>query len=243
MEPIRLCVWSGPRNISTALMYSFAQRNDTVVYDEPLYAHYLVNSPARDYHPGAGETIATMENDGDKVVKDLILGEQPKPVAFFKMMTHFLCNLDQAFLRNTVNVLLTRNPRDMLPSYAKEVKSPTMTDVGYAMHIELLERLREWGQDPPILDSTETLKNPRSVLNKLCQRIGLPFDEAMLSWNPGPRPEDGCWAKYWYHSVHKSTGFQPYAPKTEAFPEYLEPLYRDTLPYYETLANQAICAD
>ena len=109
---VRICLWSGPRNISTALMYSFAQRDDTVVYDEPLYAHYLSKTPAREYHPGAEEVIATMENDGEKVVHELILGDQPKPVAFFKHMTHHLINLDLAFLSETVNVLLTRGCAD-----------------------------------------------------------------------------------------------------------------------------------
>ena len=242
-EPIRLCVWSGPRNISTALMYSFAQRADTTVYDEPLYAHYLVNSAAKDYHPGADQIIATMENDGEKIVADTILGPQPTRVAFFKQMTHHLVNLDQSFMAQTVNVMLTRHPRDMLPSYAEQVSKPTLRDVGYKMHLDLVEYLRSWGQEPAVLDCEATLRNPRGVLRELCERIGIPFEEAMLGWPAAARPEDGSWADYWYAGVHRSTGFQPYEPKTEPFPEHLKPLFDECMPYYVALAKQAITAD
>ena len=224
-------------------MYSFAQRSDTIVYDEPLYAHYLVNSPARSYHPGADEIIATMENDGERVVRDVILGSQPRPVAFFKQMTHHLVELDWSFMAHTVNVLLTRHPRDMLPSYAEQVSAPTLDDVGYKKHLEVLEYLQTLGQDPLVLESAATLRNPRGVLEKLCLRLGLDFDEAMLSWPEGPRKEDGVWARYWYRSVHRSTGFQPYRPKTDPFPEPLKPLLEECLPYYEVLAERAIRAD
>ena len=240
---MRVCVWSGPRNISTALMYSFAQRADTTVYDEPLYAHYLVNSPARSYHPGADEIIANMENDGAKVVEEIILGPQPTPVAFFKQMTHHLLELERSFMARTVNILLTRDPREMLPSYAQQVSEPTLDDVGYRMHLELVDYLRSLDQDPPVLDSAATLRNPRGVLEKLCERIGLPFDEAMLSWSAGPRREDGVWAHHWYDNVHRSTGFQPYRRKSTPFPERLEPLLEECLPYYRELADRAITAD
>jgi hypothetical protein len=241
-EPIRICVWSGPRNISTALMYSFAQRADTTVYDEPLYAHYLSHTNARDYHPGADDIIATMENDGEKVVTDIILGPQATPVAFFKQMTHHLVDLDQSFMKQTVNVMLTRHPRDMLPSYAEQVSKPTLRDVGYKMHLDLVEYLQSLGQDPAVLDSEATLRNPRGVLEKLCEHIGIPFDEAMLSWPAGARPEDGIWAEYWYAGVHRSSGFQPYKPKTAPFPEHLKPLFDECMPYYVALAKDAITA-
>ncbi len=242
-KPIRICVWSGPRNISTALMYSFAQRADTTVYDEPLYAHYLVNTTAKDYHPGADQIIATMENDGEKVVADTILGPQPTRVAFFKQMTHHLVELDQSFMGQTVNVMLTRHPRDMLPSYAEQVSRPTLRDVGYKTHLHLLEFLQALGQEPVVLDAEATLRNPEVVLQELCERIGIPFEEAMLSWPAGARPEDGMWAEFWYASVHRSTGFQPYKPKTEPFPEDLKPLFDECMPYYVALAKEAITAE
>ncbi len=223
-------------------MYSFAQRTDCKVFDEPLYAHYLSKTPARAYHPGAEEVIATMENDGEKVVRDLILGDFDKPVVFFKHMTHHLVNLDLGFLSRTVNVLLTRDPVDMLPSYAAQVEKPTLLDVGYQQHIELLKYLQSIGQNPPVLDSKQILLNPKKVLSELCQRIDIPFEEVMLRWKAGARPEDGSWAKYWYKSVHESTGFGKYIPKTEPFPESLKSLLEECKPYYEQLNAMAIKA-
>jgi hypothetical protein len=238
----RICLWSGPRNMSTALMYSFAQRTDCKVFDEPLYAHYLSKTPAREYHPGAEEVIATMQNDGEKVVRDLILGDFDKPVIFFKHMTHHLVNLDLGFLSKTVNVLLTRDPVDMLPSYAAQVEKPNLQDVGYKQHIELLNYLQSIGQNPPVLDSKQVLLNPKKVLSALCERIGIPFDDAMLKWKAGARPEDGSWAKHWYKSVHESTGFGKYVQKSEPFPESLKPLLEECRPYYEQLNAMAIKA-
>ncbi len=235
----RINLWSGPRNISTALMYSFAQRSDTKVYDEPLYAHYLSNTDAGEYHPGADEVLERMENDGNKVIQ-MILGDHGKPVAFFKQMTHHLVNIDHSFMKNMVNIILTRNPAEMLPSYAKEVPNPTMRDVGYKQHHELLDYLEQIGNLPVILTSENVLKNPSKTLQKLCEKIGIPFDENMLRWEKGPRPEDGSWAKYWYHSVHQSTGFIQYQPKNESFPDYLKPLLDECLPYYEKLTRLSI---
>jgi len=238
----RICLWSGPRNISTALMYSFAQRDDAVVFDEPLYAYYLSRHAARSYHPGAEEVIETMEKDGEKVVRDLILGDFDSPVVFFKHMTHHLLDLDLDFLSRTVNVLLTRDPFEMLPSYAVWVEKPTLQDVGYKAHTELLSYLQSIGQGPPVLDSKQVLLNPKKVLGALCERIGISFQDAMLSWEAGARPEDGAWAKYWYESVHRSTGFGKYVQKSEPFPDTLKPLLEECKPYYEQLSAIAIKA-
>lgn len=235
----RICLWSGPRNISTALMYSFAQRSDTKVVDEPLYAHYLSKTNADEYHPGAEEVLQTMENDGEKVV-EWMLSPHEKPVVFFKQMTHHLVNLDWSFLKHTMNIILTRDPREMLPSYAKEVEHPTMRDVGYAKHMELLEYLQSIGHEPIVLVSEKVLKNPVEMLTKLCEAISIPFEDSMLSWEKGARPEDGTWAKYWYHSVHNSTGFKPYQPKTQEFPEHLKPLLEECEPIYEKLCGYSL---
>jgi len=240
MDAVRINLWSGPRNISTALMYSFAQRGDTRVFDEPLYAHYLTHTDARNYHPGADAVIAAQDNDGSRVVCEILRGEHGKRVLFFKQMTHHLVELDWSFMRDMVNVILTRDPREMLPSYAQQVATPTLRDLGYAQHLELLEYLRTLGQEPPVLDARQTLCNPRHILGKLCARIAIPFDEAMLSWTAGPRPEDGVWAPHWYHQVHRSRGFQPYRPKTEPFPSELKPLLAECQPYYNQLLELAI---
>lgn len=240
MSKTRICLWSGPRNISTALMYGFAQRSDTQVFDEPLYAHYLSQSSAKGYHPGAAEVLASMENNGEKVVREVILGVHTAPVLFFKLMTHHLLNLENSFLLQTVNILLTRDPFEMLPSYAAVVENPSLDDVGYAKHLEIFNFLKSQGEEPIVLDAKQVLLNPEKVLRKLCERINIVFDQNMLSWQPGARTEDGVWAKYWYHNVHRSAGFSPYAKKTAPFPAHLKPLLAQCQPYYEQLQAMAV---
>jgi hypothetical protein len=237
---LRINLWSGPRNVSTALMYSFAQRSDTRVVDEPLYAHYLRVSGAP--HPGRDEVLAAQDPDGERVVRDVILGDSDRPVVFFKQMAHHLVELDRGFLAHTANVILTRDPHEMLPSLRENIPVPTLRDTGYAMQTELLEELRRIGPEPSVLDAREVQTNPRAVLGELCRRIGLRFEEAMLAWKPGARPEDGVWAEHWYRNVHRSRGFEPYRAKTAPFPKELEPLLAECRPHYEALARVAIRA-
>ena len=234
MTTKRICLWSGPRNISTTLMYSFAQRNDTKVYDEPLYAYYLNNTQAKDYHPASQEILSTMENDGNKVV-EMILRDHKKPIAFFKHMTHHLLDLDRTFMKDCIHIILTRDPIEMLPSFDKVIKNPTIGDVGYALHTELVHYFKHEKIDFIVLDARKVLLNPEKVLKKLCNRIGISFDENMLHWVTGPRAEDGVWAQYWYENIHKSTGYLPYKSKSTPFPEHLKSLLKECLPHYEKL--------
>ncbi len=235
----RICLWSGPRNISTALMYSFAQRSDSTVFDEPLYAHYLASTNAAEYHPGAKEVLESQENDGQKVVDEIFLGDYDTPIAFFKNMSHHLVNLDWDFLGEMVNVILTRPPKDMLLSYAKHVKNPTMQDVGYEKHLEIVKYLHAIDKKPLIVDSKDILQYPQSRLRELCGTLGIPFDEGMLKWPAGPRKEDGVWAKHWYHNVHRSTGFRSYKSKNEELPENLKELHDQCQEAYEELLELA----
>lgn len=236
----RINVWSGPRNVSTALMYSFAQRRDTRVVDEPFYGHYLRVTAAP--HPGADEVMAAMQTDAVRVIADVILGPCDRPVLYLKQMAHHLVELDRSFLRDTINVLLIRDPAQMLPSLAKNLEQPTLRDTGLALQTELLDLLHDLGQEPPILDAKQVLLDPRGVLGELCRQVGIPFDDSMLAWPAGPRPEDGIWAKHWYAAVHQSTGFQPYQENSEPFPPSLEPLLAECVPHYERLAVNTIRA-
>lgn len=240
MSTIRINLWSGPRNVSTALMYAFAQRQDTQVVDEPLYAHYLRVADAD--HPGKEEVIASMIDDGERVVHEVILGPCDRPVLFLKQMAHHLVELDRGFLAETVNVLLIRDPVQMLPSLGQTLTNPILRDTGLATQAALYQQLLDLGQQPPVLEAKQLLLNSRRVLSQLCAQIGIPFDEAMLHWQPGVRPEDGVWAKYWYHNVHTSTGFDQYRAKNEPFPPRLLRLLAECKPHYALLAQKAIRA-
>jgi hypothetical protein len=220
-------------------MYSFAQRTDTVVYDEPLYGAYLKATDAKEYHPSANLIMETMECDAQKVVT-MMSGPQPKEVAFFKNMTHHLVGLDRDFLKDGLNIILTRDPKQMLPSFDKVIPNPSIGDVGYADHVELVQYLEKEGLDYVVLDSKKILMNPRGVLEQLCEAAGIEFQENMLHWKEGARPEDGVWAKHWYGSVHNSTGYKPYSEKTEPFPEHLESLLEECRCPYELLKMKAL---
>ena len=237
-----ICLWSGPRNVSTALMYSFAQNERVAVIDEPLYGHYLRVTGAE--HPGRDEVMAAMNCDGNAVIRELLRrqAENPAPRLFIKHMAHHLVDIDLGFLRETCNIFLIRDPRDMLPSLSIQLPEPRLADTGLRKQWELFSGLLEAGQAPVVLDSRELLTGPQHVLGMLCERIGVPFTPAMLSWEAGPRPEDGVWAPHWYHAVHQSTGFAPYRAKSE-FPDRLKPLLDECEPWYEKLFEHAIRAD
>lgn len=231
-----ICLWSGPRNVSTALMYSFRQRSDTTVVDEPLYGHYLRVSQAA--HPGALQVLASMDTDGGRVMQRLLQQPSPRPVLFLKQMAHHLLDLDDSFLDRTTNVLLVRDPAQMIPSLCNQIPRPTLRDTGLQVQWRLLERLRERGQSVPVIDARELLLDPAVVLRSLCDDLGLPFESAMLSWPPGPKPEDGVWAPHWYHNVHRSTGFQPYRHKDEAVRPDLQALLQQCSEYYRLLRGR-----
>jgi hypothetical protein len=225
---------SGPRNVSTALMYSFAQRADTAVVDEPLYGHYLKLTHAP--QPHWEEMLQLLETDADRVVRDVILAPPPgKAVWFIKNMAHHLLELSLDWLEDPriVNVLLIRDPLQMLPSLAKQIATPTLRDAAYAEQARCFRELSDRGHPPLVLDSTDLLQAPPGILQALCHRAGLPFDHSMLHWKAGARPEDGPWAKYWYHNVHQSTGFVPFVEKTEPFPSTLQPLLSQCQPLYQ----------
>lgn len=224
-------------------MYAFRQRSDTVVFDEPLYGHYLKTSGAE--HPGREEVLAAMDCNGPRVVDTVLLAPvADKRVRFYKNMAHHVRELDnQSFLRQLTNVLLTRDPEEMLPSLAEQLPDPTLNDTGLPEQVALLERIQAAGGEPLVLDAREVLLDPESVLRQLCGRLTIPFEAGMLRWPSGPKPEDGVWARHWYDSVHASTGFEPYHPKEEPFPERLRPLLKQCRPFYERLYVHALRAE
>ena len=170
METTRINLWSGPRNVSTALMYSFAQRADTRVVDEPLYAHYLRVSGAA--HPGREEVMAAMESDGERVVREVVLGPCDRPVLLLKQMAHHLVELRRGFLARTRHVLLIRDPEEVLPSLVEKVPRPRLGDTGLDDQCRMMDDLQRLGQDPPIVDARQLLLDPPGVLDQLCRRLG-----------------------------------------------------------------------
>lgn len=237
-----ICLLSGPRNVSTALMYSFAQRADIRVIDEPLYGHYLRVSDAD--HPGRDEVLAAMNCDGDAVMRALLEQQEraDSPRLFIKHMAHHLVDLELNFLMQTSNVFLIRDPREMLPSLTHQLPGAQLADTGLQYQWQLYSDLTSAGISSTILDSRELLLDPVGVLTNLCEHLGLEFSANMLQWQAGPRTEDGVWAPYWYSAVHKSVGFEPHRPKAD-FPKRLEPLLAECKPWYDNLFNSALRAN
>ena len=225
--------------MSTALMYSFAQRDDTKVVDEPLYGHYLLVTGVK--HPGRKEIMDEVNCDGKLVMDDLlkINDLDGKDVLFLKQMTKHLVGINHDFLPKFKNVFLIRNPKDMLSSLAVNIPIPNLSDTGLDLQWKVYKNMKSLGNKPIVVDSRELLMNPENILKQLCSHLNLEFVDSMLSWPAEPRKEDGIWAKYWYQSLHKSTGFQSYQAKSN-FPVELKQVLSECLPYYEKLLSEAI---
>jgi hypothetical protein len=234
--PVRIAMWSGPRNISTAMMRAWENRPDTAVRDEPLYGHYLLATGLD--HPGRDAVIAAQPTDWRTVVAALT-GPIPdgRAISYQKHMAHHLLpGIDRGWLDRVVNCFLIRNPGDVLASYVRTRDDPTLADLGFAQQVEIFERVGErTGRVAPILEARDVLENPRRMLTLLCEAVGVPFSDRMLSWPAGRRNSDGVWAKHWYASVERSTGFAPYRPPTEPLADPLRSLADACEPYYRRL--------
>lgn len=223
-------MWSGPRNVSTALMRSFGARPDTLVVDEPLYAHYLARTGLD--HPGRAEVLASQPQDWREVAAALT-APLPAPirVQYQKHMAHHLLpDVGRDWLGALDHAFLIRDPVEVVGSYAQVRSAPTLEDLGYPQQVEIF---RAFGG--PVVDARDLLTDPRGVSSALCGALGIEFDERMLSWPPGPRPTDGVWARHWYGSVESSTGFAPYRPSRRTLPNRLAGLAAAARPYYEEL--------
>jgi hypothetical protein len=234
----RLNLISSPRNLSTALMYSFAQRQDTQVVDEPLYAHYLSSTDLD--HPGKEEVLQSQSQNPIKVIEKVILGDYSKDILFIKNMTSHILDLDEEFLEQLTNIIYIRNPKQIIASYAQVVDCPKASEIGTIRQFELYEQLKAKGNKPIVFDSGELLNDPKLALKNLCLACRIPFSKKMLTWEAGPIKEDGVWAPHWYANVHKTTGFQKQKTSQRVLPAYLEPLYKQLKPYYEEMYAESI---
>ena len=233
-------MWSGPRNISTALMRSWSSRADTRVIDEPFYAHYLQRTGY--CHPGAQEIIDHYETDWRLVVERLLANGRGEAIFYQKHMTqHMLAHIDRGWLTKISNCFLIRDPRRMLKSFAKVIPDPRLDQTGLPQQVELFNYVRAAsGEVPPVIRARDVLLDPEAALRQLCAALNLPFDPAMLSWRAGAQASDGIWAKHWYASLVRSTGFAPYQADDSPLPAHLDDLLAECQALYDQMAPYCI---
>jgi hypothetical protein len=236
MRTMRIAMWSGPRNISTAMMRSFGSRPDTAVSDEPLYSHYLKITGVA--HPGRDEVLAHHESDWRKVTATLA-GPVPGGRAIWyqkHMAHHMLPMIGRDWLDVLTHAFLIREPDEMLASLVKTYPKAGLADTGLLQQCEIFDRVADrQGHAPPVVLASDVLKNPRGMLTKLCAALGIPFLPQMLTWEPGRRATDGIWAPHWYAVVEASTGFEPWRDRQTETAEALRPLLDECRPWYEKL--------
>ena len=229
---VRVAMWSGPRNISTAMMRAWENRPDCAVSDEPLYAHYLAHTGLD--HPGRDEVIADGETDCDAVVAALT-GPAPgdAPVWYQKHMTHHLLpHIDHSWIHQLRNVLLIRDPREVVASYVKSRAHVEPDDIGLRQQVQLYDELAASCDAPPVIDSGDFLRAPEAHLRALCAWLGIGFSERMLRWPKGPRDSDGIWAPHWYAHVWESTGFEAPQPRIIELADEAAAVAEACLPHY-----------
>jgi hypothetical protein len=216
-------------------MYSFAQRSDTEVVDEPFYACYLSITGVE--HPGKEEVLSSQSSD-EKIVKQELFQKGAKPVLFIKNMAHHIEVLNDDFLSQCINIFLIRDPKQLIASYAQVIDNPSMRDIGIEYEYELFQKVSD--QKSIVIDSGLLLQNPESVLRQVCERTGIKFESEMLRWKAGPKEYDGVWAPHWYANVHRSTGFEKQATSDRPLPKKLEPLNESASVYYQKLLQYAL---
>ena len=236
-------MWCGPRNISTALMRAWGNRPDTFVVDEPLYAHYLRETKLP--HAMADEIIERYEADWEKVA-DCLTGPIPEGRSIFyqkQMCHHMLPGVGRDWLVKVTNCFLIREPREMLTSLIKKLPNPTLTDTALPQQLGLFNHVCALTGDlPPVIDSTDVLRDPPGILSALCERLGVAFTGAMLEWPSGIRESDGIWARHWYPEVETTTGWRPYKPKDEQVPDALYGVLQQCNEIYQQLYPHRITA-
>jgi hypothetical protein len=230
---MRIAMWSGPRNLSTALMYSFGSRADFTVMDEPFYAAYLAASGVE--HPMRSDILSAYETDPARVAKLCTAPVETRHLYMKHMPHQMLEGFPMDWADDCVHVHLIRHPARVIASYAAKRENPTLDDIGFARQAALYARL-----GGVVIDSTDIRADPEAMLRRLCDAIGLNFDPAMLHWHPGPRAEDGIWARHWYGAVHRSTGFAGAEGPLPSLEGALAALCAAAEPAYEQLSRDKI---
>lgn len=234
-KPKILAFWSGPRNVSTAMMYSFAQRKDCTVLDEPYFGNFLKTTGV--WRPSREEVLQQMKTSG-KAVHEKVIEFEENEILFLKNMANHTVGLDLTYLEKYKNVILTRDPLKVLASYSKHIEKPTALDLGYAHQLEILEYAERNDLPMLVVNSDDVCERPEHELQRICSHLEIPFDTVMLHWEAGARQEDGVWAKYWYENVHKSTGFKSNGGKQYSLPSGLEKIYEESLELYQKIIDK-----
>jgi len=238
----RIAMWSGPRNISTAMMRAWENRTDTVVIDEPLYGPYLYQTKKQ--HPMFSEIIDRQGKDSQTIINQLINDKLPKNKSIYyqkQMCHHILDGTDISWIQYVHNVFLIRDPHYVLSYYLKKYNNPTPEDLGYPQQVKLFNYVKDnCGYTPVVMGSKDILTNPKVMIQLLCEKLGVGFDKNMLSWPKGYRDSDGIWATHWYNNVIKSTGFSQYLPKEIVLTKNEKKTVDQCLPYYLKLSKYKI---
>ncbi|MEP1554231.1 MAG: HAD family hydrolase [Paraglaciecola sp.] len=236
----RIAMWSGPRNISTAMMRSWENRSDCEVVDEPFYGFYLKQTQSP--HPCFEDILAEQSTDYQEVVTNLTQTHCKTPLQYQKHMTHHMLDgVDLSWTKNLKHCFLIRDPAQVVNSYTNSMGQCRAQDIGIVRQAELYDEITQiTGQSIPVIDSNDVLKNPKYILSEVCKALAIPFDMGMLAWPKGPRDSDGVWAKHWYHSVEKSTGFAPYGQRDFTLNEQQLNVVQEVQPYYEKMAKLRI---
>ena len=237
---MKIAMWSGPRNLSTAMMYAFGNRADCAVVDEPFYAAYLAQTGLD--HPMRDQILAAQPQDPATVAQALA-GPIPDGKAHFyqKHMTqHMVSGVPRDWMRDVVNIFLIRHPARVIASYAAKRENPTLDDIGFRQQAELFQQVQRFGGTPVVIDSHDIRDNPVAMLTKLCAAIGLPFDEAMQNWPTGGHKDDGVWAAHWYGTVWNSTGFAGAEGPLPDLDGAAAELCNQALVYYHQMAPYAL---
>jgi Sulfotransferase domain len=231
---INIAMWSGPRNISTAMMYAFGSRADCVAWDEPFYAFSLMK--LGNDHPMRAEIIAANDSDYDRLVV-ACTAPGPKPIFYQKHMTHHMLNgFDRGWITHLTNAFLIRAPERVLASYAKKWSDVSLQAIGFAQQLEIFDMVADrMGNAPPVVDAEDILVAPEQILRSLCKKLGISFDAAMLSWPKGPKPFDGVWAPHWYNAAWQSTGFSETPRDNAVLPDHLRKIADEARPIYDRL--------
>ena len=238
---VKIAMWSGPRNISTAMMRSFENRADTEVIDEPFYAYYLHQTGLR--HPLRKKVLASQSINRDEIVAQLN-GKMPKAKTIFyqKHMVHHILSFDQiSWVKNFKNCLLIRHPRQVIISYSKKNKINSLNDLGFNQQVKLFEKIKDLtGSYPAVIDSKDVLLDPKLYLLKLCNYLEISFSQDMLSWPKGHRDSDGVWGSHWYKNVINSNGFMPYKESEDNIHQHDMQFYENSLEQYNYLSSHKI---